>query len=113
MSDFATYCTELLAPAGVVHSRRMFSGHGLYVDDLFVAIVVGDALYLKADDSSRGQFEAAGGRRFQYLRQGKPQGAEFWTPPAEAMDSPALMRPWVQLALAAALQARGGSRRRR
>jgi len=27
-ADFATYCKELLAPAGEVRSRRMFGGYG-------------------------------------------------------------------------------------
>jgi DNA transformation protein len=111
-ADFAAYCAELLAPAGEVRSRRMFGGYGLYVDDLFVAIIVGDALYLKADEQSRPRFEAAGSRRFAYARQGKQQGMGFWTVPDDAMDSPALMRPWVQLAADAALRARGGTRRR-
>ncbi len=111
-ADFATYCTELLAPSGEVRSKRMFGGYGLYVDDVFVAIIVGDALYLKADEQSRDCFEAAGGRRFEYARQGKQQGLGFWTVPAEAMDSPALMRRWVQLALEAGLRARAGTRRR-
>lgn len=111
-ADFATYCTELLAPAGEVRSKRMFGGYGLYVDDVFVAIIVGDALYLKADEQSRPQFQAAGSRRFEYTRQGKQQGMGFWTVPAAAMDSPALMRPWVQLAVDAALRARQGPRGR-
>ena len=33
--------------------------------------------------------------------------------PPEAMDSPALMRPWARLALEAALRARPAPRRRR
>lgn len=110
--DFATYCAELLAPAGEVRCKRMFGGYGLYVEDVFVAIIVGDALYLKADEQSRPRFEAAGGRRFEYTRQGKQQGLAFWTVPADAMDSPALMWPWVQLALNAALRARSVKRRR-
>jgi DNA transformation protein and related proteins len=109
-ADFATYCAELLAPAGEVRWKRMFGGYGLYVDDLFVAIILGDALYLKADEQSRPRFQAAGSRRFEYTRQGKQQGMGFWTVPAEAMDSPALMRPWVQLALDAALRTRPGTR---
>jgi DNA transformation protein len=75
--------------------------------------VTQDALYLKADPESRDRFEAAGGRRFEYTRAGKTQCLEFWTPPADAMDSPALMQPWAQLALAAALRARAASRRPR
>jgi DNA transformation protein len=62
-ADFADYCAELLAPAGAVRSRRMFGGYGLYVDDLFVAIIVQDTLYLKTDDESRHRFEEAGGRK--------------------------------------------------
>ncbi len=114
-ADFAAYCAELLAPAGAVRSKRMFGGYGLYVDDIFVAIIVQDALYLKTDDESRQRFEAAGGRQFVYARQGKPQGMAFWTVPPDAMDSPALMQPWVQLALQAALRARAspGARKRR
>ena len=115
-ADFAAYCAELLAPAGEVRSKSMFGGYGLYVDDLFVAIIVGDALYLKADERSRPRFQEAGSRRFEYTRQGKRQGLGFWTAPVEAMDSPALMRPWVQLATNAALRARpaldGGEGRR-
>lgn len=90
----------------------MFGGYGLYVDDLFVAIILADTLYLKADEQSQLHFEAGGGRRFEYTRQGKQQRMAFWTVPAEAMDSPALMRPWVQLAVDAALRARAGKRGR-
>ncbi len=96
-----------------MRTRRKFGGYGVYLDDVFVAIVIADALYLKADQESRHRFEAAGGRRFEYTRQGRPQGAEFWTPPTEAMDSPDLMRPWVQQALTAALRVRADGRRRR
>ena len=109
-ADFATYCAELLAPAGEVRSKRMFGGYGLYVDDLFVAIIVRDALYLKADAQSQPRFQEAGCSRFEYTRRGKQQGLGFWTVPAQAMDSPALMRPWVRLAMDAALRARAGTR---
>ena len=34
--DLRDHCLELLAPLGRVRSRRMFGGHGLYVDDLFI-----------------------------------------------------------------------------
>ena len=112
-ADFAAYCAELLAPVGEVRSKRMFGGYGLYVDDIFVAIVAGDALYLKVDEQTRPRFEAAGGRRFEYTRQGQQQGAGFWTVPPEAMDSPALMQPWARLALDAGLRARAAAPRPR
>ena len=104
---FANYCAELLAPLGPVRVKRMFGGHGLYVDDLFVAIVVGETLYLKADDTTAARFEAAGGKAFTYEAKDKRvHSMKYWSAPVDAMDSPALMRPWGALAVQAALRAR-------
>ncbi len=109
-ADFAAYCAELMAPLGDVRTKRMFGGYGLYVDDVFVAIIAGDSLYLKVDAQTQAQFEAAGGRRFEYTRQGRQQGTGYWSPPPEALDSPDRMRSWARLALDAALRARAGAK---
>lgn len=101
------HCLELLSAAGRPRSRRMFGGHGVYLDDLFVAIVVSDRLYLKTDDLTRPRFEAAGSQPFVYSRQGGEQAVmAYWTAPEEAMDAPDTMLPWARLALGAALRAR-------
>jgi DNA transformation protein and related proteins len=100
------HCTELLAPLGTVRARRMFGGHGLYVDELFVAIIAFDRLYLKAGAATRGQFEAAGCAPFVYSKATQAVSLGYWSAPAEAMESPALMAPWARLALQAALAAR-------
>lgn len=100
------HCTELLAPLGAVRSRRMFGGWGLYVDDVFVALIAFDRLYLKADAASAECFAAAGSEPFVYDGKGKAVTLGYWSAPAEAMDSPALMLPWARLALQAALRAR-------
>ena len=105
--DFASYCAELLSGLGPVRVKRMFGGHGLYVDDLFIAIVAGETLYLKADDETQARFEAADSAPFTYSAKGKRTSLRYWSAPSEAMDSPAGMRPWAALALQAALRARG------
>ena len=102
---FLNHCFELLSPLGTVRTRRMFAGQGLYIDDIFVAIAVGDTLYLKGDEETRLKFEAAGARQFEYERKGEMQAAAYWSAPPEAMDSPKLMRPWAQIALDAARRA--------
>lgn len=104
--ELAAHSAELLAPMGAVKTRRMFGGHGIYVDDLFIALIVFDRLYLKTDDQTRAEFEAAGGEPFVYDGAGKKVTVAYWTVPAEAMESPALMQPWARLAIAAALRAR-------
>jgi len=101
------HCIELLAPLGSVRARRMFGGHGLYVDDLFCALIASDRLYLKADAGSRPQFESAGCEPFAYqAKDGTHVATGYWSAPAEAMESPALMAPWGRLALRAAVAAR-------
>lgn len=104
---FVDHCMELLAPLGAVRGRRMFSGHGFYVDDLFVALLIDERLYLKADAASRPRFEAAGCEPFSYAtREGRRGVLSYWSAPDEALESPALMQPWARLALEAALRAR-------
>ena len=103
---FVDHCLELLAPVGAVRARRMFGGHGLYIDELFVAIVAAERLYLKVDAQTRPSFAAAGGTPFVYDAKSGAVAMSYSSPPAEALESPALMRPWARLAVEAALRAR-------
>lgn len=103
---FAGYCGELLSPLGPVRIKRMFGGHGIYVDGLFVAIVTGETLYLKADAETLPRFETAGCAPFTYTGKGRNVTLPYRAAPAQAMDSPELMRPWATLALQAALRSR-------
>lgn len=103
---FASYCAELLSGLGPVRVKRMFGGHGLYVDDVFIAIAHGEMLYLKADAQTRARFAQAGSSEFTYTTQGRTKSLGYWSAPAEAMDSPARMRAWAALAMEAALRAR-------
>ena len=103
--DFVDYVMELFGPFGTVTARRMFGGHGVYLDGLMFAIVSADTLYLKADDMSRNEFEQAGCEMFSYARQGKRAALSFFQAPGDAMESPELMLPWARSAYAAALRA--------
>ena len=106
MPEFIRYCVELLEPLGAVRVKRMFGGHGLYVDDLFIAIVSDEQLYLKADEQSLPAFDAAGSVPFCFNKQGETIQTHYRRAPEEAMESPVLMRPWARLALEAALRKR-------
>ena len=57
---FRAFVLEQLAGVESVRARAMFGGIGLYADDVFFGILAADALYLKVDDSNRGQYEAEG-----------------------------------------------------
>jgi DNA transformation protein len=110
--EFVAHCIELLAPVGSVRTRRMFGGHGFYVDDLFIALIAGERLYLKTDAQTRPRFEAAGCAPFVYDTAGGKQVAlGYFSAPDDAMESPPLMEPWARHALSAALRARAAKPR--
>jgi DNA transformation protein len=110
-SELVDHCRELLAPLGAVRVRRMFGGHGFYIDDLFVALIAGERLYLKTDAQSRPLFEAAGCEPFVFDSAGKQVSISYFSAPEEAMESPPLMQPWARHALSAALRARAAKPR--
>jgi DNA transformation protein and related proteins len=105
-NEFARHCIELCSSIGSARSRRMFGGHGIYVDDLFVAIIIGERLYLKVDDLTRARFTAEGCTPFVYDAKGKAVSLGYFSAPDNAIESPALMQPWARLAFEAALRAR-------
>jgi DNA transformation protein len=111
----AEHCIELFSPLGHARARRMFGGQGLYVDDLFIALIADGRLYLKTSEATRQTYADAGGQPFVYPgSEHKPTVVmSYWTPPAEALESPALMMPWARLAIEAALAARKPATSRR
>jgi DNA transformation protein len=111
--EFARYCVELLGSLGPTRSRRMFGGHGFYVDDVFIALIFEERLYLKADDTTRARFEQAGCQPFVYEGgDGKSVSISYYTAPDDAMESPALMHPWARLAMEAGLRAAAAKARK-
>jgi DNA transformation protein len=111
--DFITHCRELFAPFGASRAKRMFGGHGLYIDELFVAIVAAEQLYLKVDQQTQAAFERAGSRPFSYEAKGRRTSMSYWSAPEAALESPAQMQPWARLALEAALRAKAPAPARR
>ena len=103
---FVLHACELLSCLGTCKATRMFGGYGISVDGMNVAIIAWDTLFLKTNSDTEPQWLAVGGEPFVYEAKGKPMKLNYHTPPAEALESPALMAPWARLALEAALAAR-------
>lgn len=108
--SFASYCCELLGSVGPCTARRMFGGFGISTGGLNIALVAnlggGDTLWLKADEETRGLFEAASCAPFVYEAKGKAMKLNYYSAPADAMESPQLMTQWARQALDCALKAR-------
>ncbi|MBV1790180.1 TfoX/Sxy family protein [Marinobacterium sp. D7] len=104
--EFVDWVVELMQCIGPVTSRRMFGGHGLFLDGLMFAIIIDKELYLKADDQTRQAFIDLGLGPFTYLRQGKPCSLSYYQAPEELLESVEQMRDWANQAYAVALRSR-------
>lgn len=111
--SFVAHVADLLASSGTVTARRMFGGHGVYLDGLFIGIIADDVFYLKTDAQTEHEFRAAGSSPFSYRRRGNIATLRFWSAPDDAMESPRLMQPWARQAIAASLRAKKTGRTRR
>lgn len=104
-SEFATYITDLLQCVGPVYAKRMFGGHGLYLDGRMFALIAGNELYLKTDATTVADFSARGLQPFTFYRQGKPFSMSYYQAPEEVFEDQDAMRVWGNKAFGAALRA--------
>lgn len=114
-NEFVTYMIDQLSPLGSVRAKRMFGGYGVYLEDLFFALIADDTLYLKADDGNRGYFDALDLHPFRYQSKGKDLTMSYYPLPDEALEDREEMLIWARRSVEAALRAvsnKAGSRRR-
>ncbi len=111
-NEFVSHVLDLLEPLGPVSARRMFGGYGIYLDRLMFALVASDTLYLKVDDESRGEFEAAGLEPFRYTKKGKSYQMSYHAAPEDALEDADLLRDWARKAVDAAMRSARGERQK-
>jgi DNA transformation protein len=109
-AEYREYVLEQLSRVAPVTHRRMFGGVGIYSDGLFFALMDNDTLFLKVDDSNRGDFEAAGTGPFSPF--GDPSMVmRYYELPADLLEDPDALRPWVFKAIDVARAARRKKKR--
>ena len=104
--SYRTFVVDQLARvAPAIRSRGMFGGVGIYSDDLFFALIDGDVLYFKADDSNRDDFIDAGmGPFMPYGESGEIM--QYYEVPADVLEQTDELREWVAKAIDVARRAR-------
>lgn len=112
-SEFVAFVVESLRPVGPVAARRMFSGHGLFLQGLMFGLIVDDQLYLKTDAGNAAAYEARGLPRFAYSGRGRTIETSYREAPSEGFDDPETLCDWAREAHAAALRADARKTRRR
>jgi DNA transformation protein len=96
---------EFFAAYGPVSVKRMFSGFGVYAEDVCFAVFLRGELFLKANPAAVARFEAEGSTPFSYsqTRSGKViQVNSWWRLPARLYDEPEELADWSRAAVAVA-----------
>lgn len=104
--EFQEHLLELLEPLGGVSIRRMFGGAGLFKSGLMFALIADEVLYLKADETTRSDFEARGLEPFRYeAKNGKRALMSYWQAPDDLLEDSDNMVDWARTAFGVALKA--------
>jgi DNA transformation protein len=107
---FRAFVLEQLSGVASVRARAMFGGIGLYTDDVFFGILAADTLYLKVDDSNRGQYEAAGMPAFQPYAD-KRLTMSYYQVPASVLEDGDELAVWAHASVRVARAALRKKRR--
>ena len=100
---FKDFIRDQLSGFGPVSIRNMFGGAGIYADGVMFALLAGDTLYLKADETSARAFEAEGMCPFTYTPEGRAPGAmSYWEVPPRLLEEPEELAQWAREAHAIA-----------
>jgi len=93
---------ELFASFGPVIVKRMFSGFGLYAEDVCFAVFLRGELFFKAEPSTVPRFEAEGSKPFSYSQ---PKSGKvvivnsFWRLPERLYDDADELAEWTRMAV--------------
>ncbi len=70
--EYISYiANDILSELGDVNTRRMFGGHGFYLNGKIFGIEANGKIYFKVTDRNRADYEEAGCEPFQYSRKDK------------------------------------------
>jgi DNA transformation protein len=95
-----------------LRAKNMFGGVGLYADEHFFALIAGDTLYLKVDDTTRGDFEALEMGPFRPFGE-EGEVMQYYQLPADLLEEPEALHEWIEKAVEVARRARQSVKRRK
>jgi DNA transformation protein and related proteins len=96
---FRDWIRAQLAPSVPdLRDRSMFGGVGVYAGELFFALLDNDRLYLKADDTNRADFTAAGMGPFRPFGDDR-MTMQYYEVPLEVIENPRELAAWAGKAM--------------
>ena len=110
-AEYAVFVEELFAAAFPIRIKRMFGGAGIFWDEVMIGLISDERIYLKADASTKADFEAEGSRPFVFTQKsGDIVAMSYLELPERLYDEPDEMRNWALSARAVALRAKNSKK---
>ena len=103
LREYLQYVLEQLAGLPGVRSNRMFSGAGLYQDEVFFGLLFGETLYFKVDDSNRRDYESRGMAQFRPYKDRPQVSFTYYEVPPEVLEDRQELVAWARRAVEAAV----------
>ncbi|HEX8429845.1 MAG TPA: TfoX/Sxy family protein [Longimicrobium sp.] len=97
-SEYRAYVLEQMGRVEPVSARSMFGGVSVSSAGLPFALIAGETVYLKVDDGNRADFEALGMGPFRPFAD-QSLTLQYYELPAELLEDPDTLRPWITAAL--------------
>ena len=107
---YRDFVVEQLGRVASVTAKSLFVGVGLYTDGLFFALIAEDRLYFKVNDDTRPDFERLGMGPFRPF--GEDQAMGYYEVPADVLEDPAQLEPWMRKAVEVARRAKSQKRKK-
>ncbi|MGL5335331.1 MAG: TfoX/Sxy family DNA transformation protein [Enterovibrio sp.] len=79
--SFLQNTLKFFSDFGDIKSRSMFGGFGIFCNDTMFALVVNDALHLRATSHNEAQFKAFGMEPYRYSKRGFPVVTKYFAIP--------------------------------
>lgn len=90
-----------------ITSRAMFGGYGIYRSGVFFAIIEDGKIWLRVDDSNKGDFEEMGSNAFTYsMKDGRIMTMAYWDLPEEILENREELEMWVEKSVQAAIKSK-------
>jgi DNA transformation protein len=110
--SFKDYVLEQLIDIGNVTVKKMFGGAGLYLDGIIFALIAGDVLYFKVDDSNRIDYKQVGMGPFQPFDD-KPMVMPYYEVPADVLENREQLADWAKKAIVVSINTPADKKRRK
>ncbi len=85
--EFSNEVMNLLAPLGSLDIKPMFGGYGIFHEGAMFALISGNGLFFKVDNSNRATYEKAGSKQY------KPM--PYYQVPADIFKEEAKLLAWA------------------